>query len=77
MKLLLHKIKWAFATQQPPKGTHIIVGLGNPGKMYEQTRHNAGQAFVKHLAKNFNVQLKEGPYGYVGSFQHIILFNPI
>jgi PTH1 family peptidyl-tRNA hydrolase len=30
--------------------THIIVGLGNPGKEYEKTRHNAGYLAVDYIA---------------------------
>jgi peptidyl-tRNA hydrolase, PTH1 family len=29
---------------------YVIVGLGNPGKEYEKTRHNAGRMIVEKLA---------------------------
>lgn len=36
----------------------LIVGLGNPGTEYAQTRHNAGFWFVEQLAKSYNISLK-------------------
>ena len=36
----------------------LIVGLGNPGSEYAQTRHNAGSWFVERLAEQYGIQLK-------------------
>ncbi len=36
-----------------PEGIRLIVGLGNPGSEYENTRHNAGFWFVDRLASEY------------------------
>ena len=39
----------------------LIVGLGNPGKMYEKTRHNVGFLAIDMLANHFKItSFKEG-----------------
>ena len=39
----------------------LLIGLGNPGKEYAQTRHNAGFWFIEQLADQYNIQLKADP----------------
>lgn len=36
----------------------LIVGLGNPGSEYAQTRHNAGFWYVQQLAEKYHITLK-------------------
>ena len=36
----------------------LIVGLGNPGDKYEQTRHNAGFWFVDEIARQYGVEFR-------------------
>ncbi len=36
----------------------LVVGLGNPGKEYENTRHNAGRIIVEAIAKKIEGKVK-------------------
>ena len=43
---------------------YLIVGLGNPGREYEKTRHNAGFQVIDKLCSKWNVSLtKEDFHG--------------
>ena len=46
----------------------LIVGLGNPGPQYSQTRHNAGAWYVEALAQAFAIplQLETRFFGHSG-----------
>lgn len=39
-----------------------VVGLGNPGRKYADTRHNAGFLFVQSVAKAWDVRVKKSRY---------------
>jgi PTH1 family peptidyl-tRNA hydrolase len=60
----------------------LIVGLGNPGRQYEKTRHNAGFLFLDELADDFGSSwIKENRFqGYITEIsiaaQKIILLKP-
>ena len=43
----------------PENGEFMIVGLGNPGKEYETTRHNMGFLVLDILAEKYNAPIKK------------------
>lgn len=60
---------------------YLIVGLGNPGKEYESTRHNIGFYFLESFARKYGVTIdKEKFHGLYGEFHYkgekIILLEP-
>ena len=42
--------------------TWLIVGLGNPGKEYERTRHNAGWRAIDRLAEKLSCKIDKGKF---------------
>ncbi|HZJ84503.1 MAG TPA: aminoacyl-tRNA hydrolase [Syntrophomonadaceae bacterium] len=60
----------------------IIVGLGNPGRKYNQTRHNLGFMVVEELARRYQVEKEESRYdAIIGHIridqQKILLVKPL
>ncbi len=51
-----------------PDNIACIIGLGNPGAEYAQTRHNVGAWLVDQLANDYNIKLKKESkfHGYTG-----------
>lgn len=59
---------------------YLIVGLGNMGPEYDNTRHNVGFEVIDRLAKEFEVEFEHEHLGDLGTFRHkgrtIILLKP-
>ena len=64
-----------------PSADWLIVGLGNPGRQYERTRHNAGFRAVGALAKSLGCPVDRGKFqGLMGQCtyrgQRLVLLLP-
>ena len=61
---------------------YIIVGLGNPGKQYENTRHNVGFNVIDILAEEYGISVTKMKHkaligeGRVGT-EKVVLVKPV
>lgn len=60
----------------------IFVGLGNPGKQYEGTRHNAGFSVIDQAADRLNIHVSKSKFlGLYGEGSHqgekVVLVKPM
>lgn len=65
---------------QPDPMKYLIVGLGNIGAEYKNTRHNIGFDVVDHMAETSDTSFKTDQLGDLASFKHkgrtFILLKP-
>ena len=59
----------------------LIIGLGNPGKKYNNTRHNIGFETIDLISRKYNIDINRekfrGVYGEgIVDSEKIILFKP-
>ncbi|MBD1383172.1 aminoacyl-tRNA hydrolase [Metabacillus arenae] len=49
----------------------VIVGLGNPGRQYEETRHNVGFMVIDELSKRLAIPLEKSKFNGIYGIGHI------
>ncbi len=52
----------------------IIVGLGNPGEEYEETRHNIGKEIVREVARGYGLKWIDLGYGHEAVWDNKVTF---
>ena len=59
---------------------YLIIGLGNPGDEYKNTRHNIGYTVLDNLVKKSGTSFSDKRYGFVANIKHrgknLVLVKP-
>ena len=59
----------------------LLVGLGNPGEKYQDTRHNIGFKIIDSLSNKFNTSFNIDKYGHVAKIKikghQVFLLKPL
>jgi PTH1 family peptidyl-tRNA hydrolase len=65
----LFKRKKQFLAEEDPMKKYLIVGLGNIGEEYSNTRHNIGFQTLDALARNREFSFETAKLGDIGTFK--------